>query len=379
MTSINQHNTLLCQLALGLAPGIGPRTAAALLQHFGTAQAVMEASVKELMEVVGMGATRAQALKDPEVMARAEDELAFASRHGIRCLFLTDEAYPRRLRHCNDAPLLLYYKGKAALNAQKVIAVVGTRKHTAYGALLCRTLIEGLSAYPDVVVVSGLAYGIDAEVHHACVENNVPTIGVLAHGLDHIYPQAHRKLARDMLTAGGLLTEFPSGTGPDRTNFPVRNRIVAGMSDVTIVVESGIKGGAIITAYLASGYNREVAAFPGRATDEASNGCNMLIRTNIAGLITSATDLAALMGWDPPPVMPAQGLPKTLNKEQLQVVRYLRNKDRAHADELLRETGLEQAALATCLLQLELQDIVRALPGKYYALLRMPEINQSEK
>ena len=364
-----QDNGLLYELALALAPGIGPRIAGELLAHFGTAQEVMRATAKQLMCVPGMGAVRVKALKHADLMRHAEKEMAFAARHAIRCLFIGDHNYPSRLQHCSDAPLMLFYRGNADLNAAKIIAIVGTRKHTDYGEQLCTALVEGLGSYGDAVVVSGLAYGIDAVAHKTCVGSGLPTVGVLAHGLDRIYPPAHRRLAREMLAGGGLLTEFPSGTGPDKVNFPVRNRIVAGMSDITVVVESGLKGGAVITAYLASGYNREVAAFPGRVHDEASRGCNMLIRASVAAMITGAEDLAALMGWTPPAPRQAPPALQALTPEEQAILQCLAGKDQVHADTLLTGTSLDTTQLAAGLLRLELQGIIRALPGRYYKII----------
>ncbi len=363
-----QNNDLLYQIALTLIPGIGPKTAAALLQHFGTAEEVFRAAPQQIKRVEGIGAGKVVLIKDPDILRRASAEAEFATREGIRCLFIDDPDYPYRLKYCNDAPVLLFSKGNADLNVAKTVAVIGTRKSTAYGQELCDMLINGLKRYRDLLVISGMAYGIDAAAHKKCVKEGVPTTGVLAHGLDRIYPFAHKSLAAEMCACGGLLTEFPSGTNPDKTNFPIRNRIVAGMSDVVVVVESDLKGGAVITAYLAAGYNREVAAFPGRVHDPCSRGCHMLIRKNIAAMITSADDLADLMGWQTqthPRAIQPELLP-LLTPEQQTVMGVFRNKEILHTDELLQQTTMNSSLLAATLLGLEMQGMLKALPGKYY-------------
>ncbi len=265
---------------------------------------------------------------------------------------------------------MLFYKGNADLNATKVVAVVGTRKNTDYGHKLCEELVEGLQSMGNILVVSGLALGIDAIAHKKCVSLGMPTVGVLGHGLDRIYPYNHKELSEQMVEHGGILAEFPSETLPDRNNFPMRNRIVAGLSDVTVVVESHVSGGALITAHMASGYNREVAAFPGRVNDSRSAGCNELIRTNIAGMITKAEDLAEMMNWN------KEGRPKAVQKQlfinlspdEQKIVDMLNGKDNVHADELFYTTGLANSQLAATLLQLEMQGVIKSLPGKLYRM-----------
>lgn len=366
----NDDEDILYKIAISFIPGIGPKTACALLMHFENPKAVINASVKQLMEVSGMGEVKAKAVKDPGILTLAEKELTFIKDNGIKIHFLTDENYPQRLRGCSDAPVLLYSRGNANLDAEKVVAVIGTRKNTEYGQRLTEEFIEGLSNEPSVLVTSGLAYGIDGIAHKKCVRSGVATVGVLAHGMDILYPSTHRSLANDMLQNGGLLTEFPSGTKLERTNFPVRNRIVAGMSDVTVVIESDIKGGAVITALLASSYNREVVAFPGRVFDTRSAGCNDLIQRNIAGMITSADDLLQLMNWKK--TKAAKDKPKqlslSLQPDEQKVVDMLEAKDSIHSDELLLGSGLNNSSLAATLLQLEMQGIIKALPGKLYRL-----------
>ncbi|MBQ5825961.1 MAG: DNA-processing protein DprA, partial [Bacteroidaceae bacterium] len=236
----------------------------------------------------------------PEAQERAKVELEFCKQKNIQVLIFSDEGYPARLRECEDAPLVLFYRGIANLNEKRIISVVGTRKISGWGKSICQNFCKELAALiPDCVVVSGLAYGVDIHSHRACLENSLPTVAVLAHGLDRIYPSLHRSTAIEMLNQGGLLTEFLSGTNPDKGNFVRRNRIVAGMADATIVIESAAHGGAMITARLANGYGRDVFAFPGRITDPMSEGCLKLIKANVAALITGAGDVVEAMNWAP--------------------------------------------------------------------------------
>lgn len=361
---------LFNRIVLSLAPGIGPKLAYALVTHFGSPEAVVKASAKELMKVTRMTETRVNALRDPEILTRAEAELSFIADNNIQTYFLTDDNYPQRLRDCADAPILLFGKGNASLEAEKTVAVIGTRKNTDYGQRLTEELIERLKDVPGLLVISGLAYGIDAIAHKKAVKAGVPTLGVLAHGLDNIYPSTHKQLAQEMLANGGLLTEFTSGTNPDRPNFPVRNRIVAGLSDVTVVVESDIKGGAIITAMLATSYHREVMAFPGRVSDPRSAGCNDLLQKNMASMITSADDLLSLMRWNTGAgkVSKPQLLFPDLQPEEQKIVDILYAKDSVHSDELFHTTGFTASSLAATLLQLEMLGVVKTLPGKRYKL-----------
>jgi DNA processing protein len=362
---------ILSQLALTFIDGIGPKTGRALISHFGSAAAVLNAPVRSLQSMPGMGATRAKACKDAQIMHRAEAELRFVNEHQVQTIFLSDPGYPGRLKSCEDAPLMLFYQGTAPLNAPKTVAVVGTRKNTDYGLRITEQLIESLQGQEDLVVISGLAFGIDAIAHRKCLALGIPTIGVVAHGLDRMYPAAHRSLARDMRAAGGVLTEFPSGTDPDRSNFPLRNRIVAGLCDVTVITESDEKGGAMITAYVAASYNREVAAFPGRITDAKSGGPNKLIRKQIASCLCSGQDLADLMGWVTarPDKKQQQQLFSTLSPEEQQLAGALQARDSMHADELMLQTGLTTAQIGSLLLQMEMAGFVRALPGKMFRLV----------
>ena len=297
-TSSMNNDERICSIALTLCPGIGHIGARRLIDGIGSAAGVFSQR-KELPELLpGVSPTIVTALDNPAAFLRAEHEMEFVEKNRLTCLTLKDEAYPSRLRECEDAPIVLFFKGHTDFNRLRVINMVGTRNATEYGKQFCVDFLRDLSShYPDVLVVSGLAYGIDIHAHRAALANNLSTVAVLAHGLDRIYPYVHRKTAIDMLANGGLLTEFLTETNPDRHNFVSRNRIVAGMTDATIVVESASKGGSLITADLAVDYHRDCFAVPGRTTDPFSMGCNRLIRDNKAVLIQSADDFMLAMGW----------------------------------------------------------------------------------
>lgn len=358
------------QLALTLIPQIGDIVAKELLNRFGSASAIFKARSSDLEKIPGIGTVRAKAIKQFSDFSRAAQELNFMQRYGIQPIFYTDPTYPQRLKHCTDAPAMLYYKGTADLNAPRMVNVIGTRKPSAYGKTICRQLVEGLAAL-RATVVSGLAYGIDVEAHKAALEYQTPTIGILAHGLDRIYPPGHHQIARQMLATGGLLTDFMSGTQPDKQNFPRRNRIVAGMCDVTIVIESGEKGGSLITADIALSYNRDVAAIPGRVDDERSMGCLQLIRSNKAALITGAHDLADMMGWNSEALLPVnrqKELFVELNTEEQQIMSLFQHNKQLHIDEIYRVCQLSGSQVAAALLNLEIHAMVKALPGNSYML-----------
>ncbi len=362
-----EDEELFYRLALTFVPGIGAKTGRNLLEHFGSATKVFNAPIKELRHIDGIGDTKVKGFKEAGVMQKAEAELAFVQKNGIEVLM---HGTPKRLSNCSDAPLLLYYKGNAKVDTARVVAIVGTRKNTDYGQRLCEELIEGLRPIENLLVVSGLALGIDAIAHKKSVQMGIPTIGVLGHGLDRIYPFTNKQLAAQMVENGGLLTEFPKGTQPERSNFPMRNRIVAGISDVTVVVESNIAGGALITALMASGYNREVAAYPGRVTDARSAGCNEIIRTNIAAMVTKPSELIEMMGWadGKKPKAIQKQLFLDLSSEEQKVIDILQSKETVHSDELYHQTGMPSSQLAATLLQLEMMGLVKTLPGKNYRM-----------
>jgi DNA processing protein len=312
-----------------------------------------------------------------EAKARAEAELEFCQKHGILPLPMNDEHYPARLRECDDAPLMLFYRGNADLNQQRVINIVGTRHCTAYGKDVISRFVRDLkSLCPQLLIVSGLAYGVDINAHRAALENGYETVGVLAHGLDQIYPPRHRETAVKMISQGGLLTEFFTQTNADKVNFVRRNRIVAGMSDACILVESAARGGGLITARLSRDYNRDVFAFPGRVGDEYSEGCNNLIRNNGAALITSAQDFVEAMGW----ITDAQlnearqkGIERqlfpSLSPEEMQIVGALQKQNDQQINMLSVTSNLPVARLTAILFELELKGVVKVLAGGTYHLL----------
>lgn len=360
--------SLLHQIALTKIKGIGPVMARNLLTHCGSAEEVFTASRKQLATIPGIGHQLSASVREANVLIEAEAELHFVTQHGIQVLFQDDEKYPNRLKDCYDAPILLYYKGKAELNSSRIISIVGTRNATSYGQSICAELIEALIPY-QVIIVSGLAHGIDSYAHHSAIKHNISTIGVLGHGLDRIYPAQHRGLAANMVESGGLLTEFPSGTNPDKQNFPMRNRIIAGLADVTIVVEAANRGGALITAELANNYHRDVCAFPGSVNQPFSAGCNYLIKTHRAHLISSVKDLEYLMNWeiDEKHVKPGQlSLPVSLTATEQAVYDIIQSSGQVGIDELAVRLNWPQSRLAISLLELEMNGMIRALPGKIY-------------
>lgn len=362
---------LLYQLALTQVPHIGDVQAKLLVQHFGAASAIFKAKKSTLESIEGMGAIRAASIRSFRDFSAAEKEIRFLEQFKISPLFLTDPDYPQRLLHCTDAPALLFYKGSANLNASKILAVVGTRSNTDYGKRSTEKIIEDLAAH-DVLIVSGLAFGIDAIAHRAALKHNLPTVGVVGHGLDKIYPYEHSALAREMVQNGGLLTEFWSGTKPDKHNFPLRNRLVAGMCDATVVIETDIRGGSMITAQLADSYNRDVFALPGRTTDPHSRGCNHLIQINRALLLSDAAHLLQALGWETikQKEKPAQRvLFIEMTPEEQALVDLLQEKEALHIDEINLRTGLSSSTTAAAILNLELNNVVQSLPGKMYKLL----------
>lgn len=365
------HSELLYRLALTLVPHIGDVHAKILVQQFGSATAIFNAKQPLLEKIDGIGEGRAKAIKNFTDFHLAQTELAFLEKYQIRPLFLTDEDYPKRLLNCYDPPTLLFYKGTADLNAPKIIAIVGTRTNTAYGKAFTEKLVEDLAGQ-NIILISGLAFGIDAIAHKAAIKNGLPTVGVVAHGLDKIYPLQHTALAREMMAAGGgVLTEFFHRSNPDKHNFPLRNRIVAGLSDCTIVVETPMKGGSIITAKLADGYNRDVFAVPGRITDKGSAGCNHLIKYNKAILLTDANELLEIMGWKEKklPGKKQRELFIDLSPEEENIYRLLQSKETLHIDEIHSHISCSSSTIAAAILNLELQGIVQSQPGKMYRLV----------
>ncbi len=364
------YRDLIYQLALKLVPHIGDIHAKLLAQKFGSAENIFLARKKDLELTEGIGSVRASCIKNFNDFGSCEKEIAFLEKYAIRPLFFSSEDYPKRLHHCYDSPALLFYKGNTTLNPEKSVAIVGTRNHTEYGKSVCEQLIEELKPH-GVLVVSGLAFGIDTIAHKTAIRQEMHTVGVLAHGLHGIYPAQNKGLAKQMTVSGGLLTEFFSDTEPEKMFFPRRNRIVAGLCDALVVIETREKGGSMITAELANSYNRDVFAVPGRSTDARSEGCNYLIRNNKAALITCGDDLLQMMNW-----LPALRVPRKkqrelfieLSPEENSIINRLREKELVHIDELYLGSGLSSSATAATLLQLEMKGIVACMPGKLYKL-----------
>lgn len=366
------HSELLHQLALTLVPNIGDVQAKILVNQLGDASSIFKAKKTSLEKIEGIGEVRAKSIKQFEDFHLAEQEIKFIEKYKIKTLFLRDEDYPKRLLNCYDSPTLLFYKGRADLNASKIVSIVGTRSNTDYGKQFTEKLIKDLSEQ-NVVVVSGLAHGIDAIAHKAALKNHLPTVGVVGHGLDKLYPSQNTNLAKDMVKeGGGILSEFFSGTKPDKHNFPLRNRIVAGISDCTVVIETNIKGGSMITAKLADAYNRDVFAVPGRTTDKTSSGCNHLIKFSKAILLTDAEELLDVLGWQEKKekkIKQQKELFIELSPEEKQIVQLLQQKELVHIDEINLQSGLSSSAAAAAILNLELQNVIASLPGKMYKLL----------
>ncbi len=365
------HNDLTYQISLTLVPNIGDVHAKTLINHFGDAAGVFKAKKKELENIEGIGSIRARSIKEFTNFKPAEDEIAFIQKYYIKPLFITDKDYPRRLLNCFDCPSMLYYKGSADLNTSKIISIVGTRNNNDYGKSVCEKIIADL-AEQNILIISGLAFGIDSIAHKSALKNSLKTVGVLAHGLDRIYPNQNKLLARQMMENGGLITEFKSGTNPDKQNFPKRNRIVAGMSDAVIVIESGLKGGSLITAELANGYNKDVFAIPGRITDVKNEGCNYLIKNNKAALITSADDLLENMSWKEhkkPSQKKQRELFIELTADEKIIINIIQNQPQVHIDEVYIKSGLNSSSVASALLTLEMQGVVSSMPGKLYKII----------
>ena len=360
----------LYEIALTLVPGIGYANGKKLVAYCGGAEAVFCEKKDVLTKVSGITDSIVQSLDSKEIMLRAEQEMKFIEKNGIKPLFYLDQEYPKRLQHCHDSPLMLYYKGNADLNAEKVVGVVGTRNITDYGRYITEQIVEGLSTN-NVLIVSGLAYGVDAASHTAALKYDLATVGVLAHGMHTVYPAEHKNLASKMLEKGGLLTEFLSGTKPEKVYFPQRNRIVAGMVDCLVVVESALKGGAMITAELANSYDREVFAVPGKIGDLYSEGCNHLIRTNKANLVTSAVDIMYTMRWDIDTKVVAKQMRlfRDFSEEEKLIMDVFEDKNIVHLDDIIVGTELSPSKIASVLLSLEFDGVLTALPGKRYQKL----------
>ncbi len=361
----------LHQLALSLLPGVGNYLIRQLISHCGSAEAVFQEKRGKLLKIPGVGPQVAKEITGKKVFSDAEKELLLIGKSGAKIIFYTSESYPERLKGIADAPALLYFKGNINLNSKKILSIVGTRNATPYGKKIIEKLIEELTIYPDLIVVSGLAYGIDISAHKASLLQNIPTLGVMASGIDIIYPSLHKETVQKMINNGGIITEYRLGTKPDAPRFPARNRIIAGLCDAIVVVEAAEKGGALITAEIGNSYNKEIFAVPGQIGDIYSEGCHKLIRDHKANIYTNFRDIEYLMGWSQN-VIQEKIIIKDysfLEKEGQQIVEELKNKEGIHLDDLSWKTKLPLTKLATLLLNLEFEGIVKSLPGKKYKLL----------
>ncbi|MBL1281136.1 MAG: DNA-protecting protein DprA [Fluviicola sp.] len=349
--------------------GIGSIKARELISSFDTVEEIFVEKPIQLSKKTGFNRSIIQKMEREKALEKSEIIIQSLQQNSVTPIYIDDSSYPHRLRNCVDAPVLLYKKGTIDLNPPKAIAIVGTRSATSYGTEICRELVKSFQG-ENVVIVSGLAHGIDATIHRYCLKYGVPTLAVLGHGLDRIYPAVHRELASKMLLDGGLLSEFVPGTTPDRENFPKRNRIVAGMTDATIVIESKKRGGSLITANLANDYNRDVFAFPGSVHMETSQGCNHLIANQKAHLIQSSSDFHRMMGWEKKKVDKGvqRQLFQTLTEVQKEIVKHISAEKKIQIDILSVKASISISRLNQELFSLEMDGVVRSLPGKMYSI-----------
>jgi DNA processing protein len=361
-------------IALTLLPDVGPVLAKNLISYCGSVEEVFKKKKPVLEKIPGIGPERANSITSVggEIFERAEKEIGFIKKGNITPMFFTDDIYPVRLKQCDDSPVLLFFKGECDLNVPRMVAIVGTRNATDYGRKATEKLVGGFAKY-NATIISGLAYGIDITAHKAALQNNLPTLGVVAHGLDKIYPPEHSNTATKMMKAGGVITEYLTDTRPDFMNFPARNRIVAGMVDAVIVIESAKKGGALITADIANGYNRDVFAIPGNIDNGYSEGCNDLIRLNKAGLIQTADDVAEIMQWElnvENKTGPKQlKIFHELKEDEKILVKVLQEKGRLDIDSLTLHAKMPMSKVSSTLLNLEFAGVLKALPGKMFELV----------
>ncbi len=371
--NLEEDKINIYEVALGMAAGIGGVTARQLLAYCGTAEEIFKST--KLLKIDGIGEKTIISLKNKELLQKAEKEIENARKQNISILFYTHKNFPQRLKEIYDTPVVLYYNGNADLNAEKIISIVGTRKSTDYGKQFIESFLKDIQKH-NPLVVSGLAYGIDITAHKECLNLGIQTIGVMANGLDIVYPAVHKPIAQKMLTCGGLLCESALGVKPDAPRFPARNRIIAGMSDATIVVEAMEKGGALITAELANDYNKEVFALAGNFNATTSAGCHKIIKENKAHLITNANDLIQFLNWDigKKNAKTYQNFQKVnvnsfdISTEEIEILNLIVEKKEIHTDMLAFTLDIPNGMLAMLLLNLEMKNIIETLPGKKYKI-----------
>jgi DNA processing protein len=360
------------KIALSLIPCIGDISARRLVSYIGSVEGVFSESYRTLVKIPGIGSGMARSIIKRNYLETAEEEVEYIKKNNIQTFFYLDDEYPFRLKQCEDSPVIFYFTGNCNLNESKVLSIVGTRSATPQGKAICEKMISGLaSGHPDLVIVSGLAYGIDITAHKSAITNNLATIGVLAHGLKTIYPSIHRSTTRKMINKGGLLTDFLSDILPERNNFLKRNRIIAGLSDATIVIESGLKGGALITADIANSYSRDVYAVPGRPDDQWSAGCNNLIKKNIAALVDKHEDIEEYLNWKPSGTKePMQRLLfHELGGNEKLIYEKLKQDRELTIDVMCQILDIPVHKLSSILLQMEFNGIVKCFPGNIYRLV----------
>lgn len=364
-------NELFHILALIRTEGIGDVFAKKLLGYFGSAENIFLATKQDFKNISRLPDNVIKRILDHSSFGVAEKEIAFIEKENIKAYFFENDDYPEKLKHCSDAPIVLFSTGKFDLNNRKVLSVVGTRQITSYGTNFCKKLIKDLTEI-DPIIVSGFALGTDICAHLSALENGLQTVGVLAHGLDRIYPPSHKKYLRQIEESGGFLTEFWSGSVPDKENFVRRNRIVAGIADATIVIESASKGGSLITANLANDYSREVFALPGKTTDRYSEGCNNLIKTQRANLLTSVEDIVYMLNWDSKPKKEKavqKQLFLDLNADEQKIYDYLQKNGKELLDIIAKSCEIPVYKTASVLFDLEMKGAIRPLPGKMFEII----------
>ena len=358
-------------LALQRVPNLGDTSAKKLLHHVGSAKEIFSEKKNSLLKIDGIGAFKLKDLHNKSILDDAEEEIKFINDEEVEYTYYKDESYPKNLTHCLDGPILLFQRGNIDIKNKKIISIVGTRKVTTHGITVCEKLIESLSPL-NPVIVSGFAYGVDITAHKIAMDCGLQTIACLAHGLNQIYPKTHKKYCNKVEENGGFFTEFWSSDAFNRNNFLKRNRIIAGMSEATIVIESAEKGGSLVTADIANSYNRDVFAFPGKATDLQSQGCNNLIKTQQAQLITSAADVIYQLGWEleekQPQVVQKQ-LFVELTAEEKKVYSFLKEEGKSLLDTIALACNIPSFSMASILLTMELKGLVRPLPGKLFELV----------
>ena len=357
-------------LALQHVPNLGDATAKKLIHHVGSAEAIFKEKKSALLKIDGIGNHKINGLYDPIHFSAAEEELKFIEQHKIDCFYFEEKEYPQKLKHCLDGPILLFRRGNVNLKNRRIISIVGTRKATTAGIGFCERFVEQLAPL-DPVIISGFAYGIDIAAQRAAIKNNLQTIGCLAHGLNQMYPKVHQRYVKSIEENGGFFTDFWSGHSFDRNNFLKRNRIIAGLSEATVVVESAEKGGSLVTADIANSYNREVFAVPGRPLDTQSKGCNDLIKRQQAHLLTSAADLIYILNWQlEEKITPVQKqLFVELEEEEKKVYRFLEANGKEQLDIIALNCKIPTFKAASLLLDMELKGVTRPLPGKLFELI----------